>query len=650
MQRARFEREPPLAAEHREGKYKEFFICAPLLPVPAFRLFAARTGFFREFHVANVTNSPGVETRGGSFEEGLANGRKLLGSHPAVALQQAQTLIRFNSDPRAFHLAAAAHRRLGDAAAAEEAELAGIRVSFAVRELDDAAVAGQGEDMERPRALINDFLRQQPDNLLALTMAAELDLEDSHLNRAEERLKAVLQRAPSFLRAIMLLAKCNSSQGRVQEAIKVIRAVLDRKPDNLIALRNLSQAYAEANRHEEAAEAYRHMLTIDPTQLDVATMHAHELRMLGRKAEAKAAFRHALELDPKHGAAWWGLANFFPEELTAADIDSMKATLSSLPESAEDRGPLNVALGLLAERAGDRPEAFARISEGKRHIASSNPFDADAESAKVEGLIRSQSPDQLAALLGAGCADKSPIFVIGMPRSGTTLLERILGRHSQIEPCGELPIIARMASGDVESSAARTISRWRTGEALTSEELAEAGTSYIDHSHDYRLTDKPFFIDKNNFNWYRVGLIRMMLPNARIIDMRRDPLDCCWANFKMMFAKAHSAANDQRNIARFYRDYVRMVEAIDAAAPGGILKVRYEELVDDVEQQTRRILDFLGLEYEPECIDFHLASEAVATPSSEQVRRPINRDSIGSAQPYREWLGPMIEELGELAD
>ncbi len=169
-------------------------------------------------------------------------------------------------------------------------------------------------------------------------------------------------------------------------------------------------------------------------------------------------------------------------------------------------------------------------------------------------------------------------------------------------------------------------------------------------SRDYRTTGKKHFIDKLNHNWMRLGLIRLILPKARIIDLRREALDCCWSNFKMMFAEGAVAANDQRGIASFYRDYVRMVEAVDSAAPGGILKVKYEELVDDIEGQTRRILNFLGLEYEPACIDFHLATEAVATPSSEQVRRPINRDSIGSADPYRQWLGPMIEGLGDLAN
>jgi hypothetical protein len=229
-----------------------------------------------------------------------------------------------------------------------------------------------------------------------------------------------------------------------------------------------------------------------------------------------------------------------------------------------------------------------------------------------------------------------------MPRSGTTLLERILGGHSQIEAAGELPIIARMASAGAGSSANNIGS-------MTREDLTRLGNTYIERSREYRPGQKPRFIDKMNSNWFRVGLIRMMLPNARIIDLRRNAVDCCWSNFRMLFAEGTVAANDQRDIARFYRNYVRMVDAVNAVAPGGILRVNYEELVDDVEGETRRILDFLGLDYEPRCIDSHLATEAVATPSSEQVRRPINREGIGSAEPYRHWLRPMIEELGDLA-
>ncbi len=245
-------------------------------------------------------------------------------------------------------------------------------------------------------------------------------------------------------------------------------------------------------------------------------------------------------------------------------------------------------------------------------------------------------------MAGAGCDSSEPIFIIGMPRSGTTLLERILGGHSQIEAAGELPINARLFSAHGAGSSERIAS-------LTRDEVTLLGEKYLERSKDYRATDKPRFIDKMNSNWSRAAVIRQMLPNAKIIDLRRDALDCCWSNFKMMFAEGIAAANDQRALGRLYRDYVRMIDAVDSAAPGGILKVDYEDLVDDVESQTRRILDFLGLEYEPDCIDFHKSTAAVATPSSEQIRQPINRKGIGSAAPYRQWLGPLIEELGPLA-
>jgi tetratricopeptide (TPR) repeat protein len=589
-----------------------------------------------------VTNSgePIVQTRGGSFDEAISNGYKLLEQHPSVALQQAETLLRSSPDARAFELAAAALTRLGKHAEAEQAELSAIRASFAIRELDDAAVAGHEGRRADSQARIEQFLRERPRNLLALTMAAELDIDDWRLERAEERLRTVLERAPTFLRAIMLLSKCLQSQARLREGVEVIEGVVRRKPNNSVALFNLALTQAEANRHADAAETYRSLLDLKPEELDMWVLYAQELRMLGRKVEATKAFRRALELDPHCGGAWWGLANYFPSEISDDDVATMETALSARPEES---GALHIALGVIAERRGDNAESFRHISEGKRLRARAHPYDAAAESAKIDERIQTFTSERFAAFASAGCPDDSPIFIIGMPRSGTTLLERILSRHSQIEAGGELPILPRLEER----------LRHEDGTKPTAEiaaELTRIGERYIQSSRDYRTSHKPRFIDKLNYNWSRVGLIRMILPNAKIIDLRRNALDCCWANFKLMFAEGHIASNDQRDIARFYRDYVRLVEAVDEASPAGILKVRYEALVDDVEGQTRRILQFLGLEYEPECIDFHLSTAAVATPSSEQVRRPINRDSIGSALPYRQWLGPMIEELGELAD
>ncbi|HVU31320.1 MAG TPA: sulfotransferase [Sphingomicrobium sp.] len=596
--------------------------------------------------MTSASGEPLVQTRGGSYEDGLLNGHRLLAEHPAVALQQAETLLRSGAEPRAFELAAAALRRLGRTDEAEKAELSGISASFAIRQLDAAAVANVEGRGAESRAMVEQFLSARPTSLLALTMAAEMDIEDWKLTRAEERLRSVLERAPSFLRAIMLLAKCLSNEAKLQEAIDVVEGVVKRKPNNPIALRNLAQALGEANQHDKAAEIYARLLELNPEQLDILIIYAQELRMLGRKEESKAAFRRALALDPNSGAAWWGLANYFASDLGELDVEAMERALATSGENAPEAAPLSISLGLMAERRGDHASAFRHISEGKRLLVEAHPYDSAAASEKIDEIIATFSPDLFAKRKSEGLSNNSPIFIVGMPRSGTTLLERILSRHSQIEAGGELPILPRLEEwlrNEGEGSYAERIA------SLEPDEIRRIGERYVSSTRDYRSSDKPRIIDKLNYNWTRTGLIRLVLPDAKIIDLRRNALDCCWSNFKMMFAEGHVAANDQRAIAQFYRDYVRMIETIDTASPGGILKVRYEELVDDVEGEARRILDFLGLEWEPACVDFHLATEAVATPSSEQVRRPINRDSIGSAEPYRQWLGPMIEALGDLA-
>lgn len=588
-----------------------------------------------------------VHTRGGSFEEGVANGEKLLETNPAVALHQAETLLRLRPDARAFELAAAALRRLGRADDAEKAELSAIQASFAVSELDAAAVAAHEGQAAQSRTIIEGFLAAQPRNVLALTMLAELDIDSWSLEQAEQRLRTVLERAPSFLRAIMLLGKCLSSQGRLKDATAVLEVVVLRKPNNLVALRNLAQLYAEANDHERAADLYRRIIERDPAQADMLIVYAQHLRILGRKEESQAAFRRALSLDPHNGAAWWGLVYYFPTAVTDEDVEVMKRGLAERSDAPHDASALHVALSIIEERRGNHAEAFRHVAEGKALRARAQPYDSAGQSAKLDDIIAALPVKHSETRPQGGDPDETPIFIIGMPRSGTTLLERILSRHSQIEAGGELPILPRLEER-LRHSRGRSYAD-QIG-SLAADESAELGSWYVERLRDYRTSEKPRIIDKLNFNWSRVALIRQILPNARIIDVRRDPLDCCWSNFKMMFAEGHVAANDQREIARFYRDYVRMVEAVDAAFPGGILKVRYEELVDDIEGQTRRILAFLGLDYEAECIDFHLSTAAVATPSSEQVRRPINRDSIGSALPYRQWLAPMIEELGELAE
>jgi hypothetical protein len=371
------------------------------------------------------------------------------------------------------------------------------------------------------------------------------------------------------------------------------------------------------------------------------------LRVLGRKAEAQKSFRRALELKPHSGAAWWGLANYYPSDVTDSDFQLMREGLGSVA-GTQDEATLNLAIGLIAGQRGEFEESFGYLSAGKRLRLEEFPFDPNAASASIDDAKRAFTSEYFEKWDCLGPSHDSPIFVIGMHRSGSTLAERILGRHSRLEGAGELPILPRLLksfqkeldqSGSLEAKLA----------SISPAAMKALGDRYVSRSVEYRKTDKPHFIDKLNFNWMHLGFIRSALPNAKIIDVRRNALDCCWANFKMLFTEGHPASNDLRHVGRFYRDYVRFVDSIDEASPGTILKVRYEDVVDDIEGQTRRMLDFLGLEFEPACLDFHLSTDAVATASSEQVRQPLNRKGIGSSEPYRQWLGPLIEELGPLA-
>lgn len=583
----------------------------------------------------------------GSYEEALEHGHRLLEEHPQAALRQAETLLRNGGEPRALRLAAAAYRASGMAQEAVSAELAAIQASFRDRELESAAVAQQDGSVHEAKAITDRFLQRHPEDLLALTLAAEAAIALWELERAEEMLRKVLSRAPTFLRASMLLATCLTSQVRTRDAIAVLEEVVARKPDNSAALAQLTELRVEVGDVAQASTIQEKLVSLEPARpkprIDLAQLYS----IAGQRSAAIKALRQALQMDPSLGGAWWSLINYFPEEITERDETAMRDALTR-PTGTLDEGALHLALGLVADRAQSREDAFVHFSTGKAICLRHQSYDPTPITDVIDHVISTFTPDFNERRSRSGWADPSPIFILGMPRSGSTMVERMLGRHSAIEAAGELPILPRLAEGARRADGAANYAVLL--DSLNDAQVARIGEQYVRASGDYRRCDKPRFIDKNNLNWLQVGLILIALPRAKIIDVRRNALDCCWANFKMLFAGGFPAANDLSHIGRYYRDYVRLFEAMDRAAPGRILQVRYEQVVEDIEAATRRILDFLDLPFEAECLDFHLSTDPVATASSQQVRQPINRRGVGSAEPYRPWLGPLIETLGPLAD
>jgi tetratricopeptide (TPR) repeat protein len=447
----------------------------------------------------------------------------------------------------------------------------------------------------------------------------------------------------------MVLARSLEMDSRLREAIAVLERASKRAPNDKDPLNYLARLQTLIGDHEEALATYGAVLGQDDSDPATWILAAQLYRTLGRKTASVDAFRQAIARDPANAAAWWALANYFPGEITEDDVGRMRHALSKRPESPHDAGPLHIALGLVADARGDQSEAFAHVAAGKRYRAMVSNYSPDQVTSHVDQVIGGLPAERIRSDENATKADAGPVFVVGMPRSGSTLLERILGRHSSIAPGGELPLITAVVERLRQRIGAGRDFYSSMG-SMPASELHELGQWYLERSRDYRRSDEPFFIDKWNSNWLHVGVVRLILPNAPIIDLRRDALDCCWSNYKMLFGSGLAFSNDLRHLGRFYRDYVRLMDWASSAAPGRALQLRYEDLVDDLELSTRRVLDFLELAFEPACLEFHQSSQPVATPSSEQVRRPINRDSIGSAEPYRQWLAALIEELGPLAD
>jgi hypothetical protein len=358
---------------------------------------------------------------------------------------------------------------------------------------------------------------------------------------------------------------------------------------------------------------------------------------------------------PTMGEAWWSLANLKTVKLGAEDVAAMAAALRSLQrdqdERKEDVFHLHFSLGKALEDAKDYAASFRHYDLGNRLRRTMVLHDADSFSGEVAAAARTFTRAAIADIGPGGCPAEDAIFIVGLPRSGSTLVEQILASHSQVEGTMELPEMMVLA--------ARLQSRVDQGEfpdframitSLTPADRRRLGEEYIERTRVHRRTGKPLFIDKMPNNWQHVGLIKLILPNAKIIDARRHPLGCCFSGWKQHFARGQSFSYDLAEIGRYYRDYVALMAAYDEAAPGAVRRVVYEHMVENTEAEVRRLLTDLGLPFEQACLEFYNNDRAVRTASSEQVRRPIFTDGVEHWKNYEPSLGPLVEALGPVVD
>ena len=564
----------------------------------------------------------------------------------AIAALKAAVRLRPTHD-EAWRVLAQLHLLAGDIAAADAASANQIRASITEPALLAAATALTDNKLAVAEALLRDHLRARPADAAALRMLAEVALRLGRLGDAELLFADCLTVAPGFVAArrsyATLLYRANKPEAALAE--------LDRLPRDASTRNMRAAVLARIGDFAGSIAVYAAVLADYPVQPKAWMSYGHALKTVGRLDEAIAAYRTAIDQAPQLGEAWWSLANLKTVRFTAADIAAMEAQLVRSDLGEEDRFHLDFALGKAFEDARGFERSF-------RHYAAANAlrrthveYDPAELSGNVARAVTLFDPDFFTARVGWGSAAPDPIFIVGLPRAGSTLIEQILSSHSAVEGTTELPDIIAISKALGGRRTRDAPTRYPVAIAdLSRDEVAALGDGYLASTRIQRKTARPFFIDKMPNNFQHIGLIATILPKARIVDARRHPMGCCFAGFKQHFAHGQNFTTSLDDLGRYYRDYVDLTAHFDRVLPGRVHRVDYEAMVGDQEATTRALLAYLDLPFEAACLAFHATERAVRTPSSEQVRRPIYVDAAGQWRNYVTWLDPLRCALGPLVD
>ena len=513
-------------------------------------------------------------------------------------------------------------------------------------DLIEAASAINEDRLADAEPLLRAHLRQDPLDVAAIRLMAQLAARLGRYKDSEALLRRALELAPDFIVARSNLAGILYRQNRFEETVELLNDVLAAQGDDAGGQSLMAAALGRIGEYDEALALYGALTERFPQHAKLWMSYGHVLKTVGKQDEGVAAYRRALAEEPTLGEVWWSLANLKTVQFDAADIAAMEDALhrgESL--SDDDRLHLHFALGKAYDDRREAEASFGHYDRANRIRHGQLEYDPDIITAHVDTIIARFTPEFLSnrSNLEEGAAD--PIFILGMPRAGSTLLEQILASHSLIEGTMELPDMPAIALREGKGVA----SGWVDAVVqMSADRLAELGDDFLNRTRVQRKTDRPFFIDKLPNNWIYTGLIHLILPNAKIIDARRHPLDCCFSNFRQHFAKGQAFSYSLSDMGRYYADYVRLMAHFDRVLPGRVHRVIHEQLIEEPEVHVRAMLDYVGVPFEEACLNFHENRRAVRTASSEQVRRPINRDGVDQWRAYEKWLDPLKSALGSL--
>jgi predicted Zn-dependent protease len=540
---------------------------------------------------------------------------------------------------------------IGDADGADRARAAYIKAATKDPRLMEAAAALVDNNLPVADARLRAHLERNPGDVAALRMLAEVAGRLRRYADAQSLLERCLALAPSFDAARMNYVVVLNRLGKPAEALPHLQRLLAKDPRNP-SHRSLQAAIlANLGDYGESIGIYEAVLKEFPQQPRIWMSYGHSLKTARRHADAVTAYRRALAMQPTLGEAYWSLANLKTFRFSEDDVRAMRDALGRGDLTEEDRLHFEFSLGKALEDGRQFEESFSHYAQGNAIRRTLHPYNGEDTTKFVRRSKAVFTADFFAARAAAGAQAPDPIFIVGLPRAGSTLLEQILASHSQVEGTMELPDIPRIAMEIMrEDEQSRAVGFAQAVAALPPEELRALGEQYLAETRAQRKTGKAFFIDKMPNNCLYVGLIHLILPNAKIIDARRHPLGGCFSGFKQHFARGQHFTYGLDDIGHYYRDYVELMAHLDAALPGRIHRVFYEAMIENTEMEVRRLLDYCGLPFEEGCLRFYENDRAVRTASSEQVRRPIFRDGVDHWKQFEPWLGPLKEALGPVLE
>jgi tetratricopeptide (TPR) repeat protein len=577
----------------------------------------------------------------------------LLGDAPA-AIEALREAVRLNPTlPASWDMLEQLHRMQGDAAQAAAAAQHLAALSALPREVVAAGSLLADGDLAPAEAVIRDYLRKDGGNVGALRLLARIRLQRGAFVEAEALLKSALERAPDYHAARLDYAMALLQQEKHLEARREAERLLRHEPDNRDYLKQYGAACIGLGDYEPVIDLYERLLA-DRLQsgseaADLRLWRANALKVTGRGEEAIADYHAALAARADYGVAWFSLANLKTYRFTDHEIARMRAAEAQPAVQDMDRVYLCFALGKALEDRGEHAASWAYYTRGNAVRRAGGRYRPDVAEACALRLKQVFTPEFFVARAGWGADDPAPVFILGLPRSGSTLIEQILASHSRVEGTQELTEIDRYA-GELCGYDPDCRLPLDPGALLrlTARDALALGERFLAETGAYRRLGRPFFIDKAPNNFWHIGLIHLILPRATIIDVRREAMACCFSNLKQLFGGANQEFTyGVDDIARHYRAYLDLMQHWDEALPGRVLRVRYEDVVEDLEGGVRRVLGHCALPFEPACLAFHETRRSVRTPSAEQVRQPIGREGLDQWRRYGPWLSPLREALGD---